>query len=65
MQEWEYCSIGTVGAITTIYYSRSTGTATEQISGNGPADSESKAIAKLGEEGWEMVAPQYFKRPKS
>lgn len=86
-QKWEYCALSKAayaapaarGGLYWISYFQETGLRVVEVQasvteGNGAA--LAKAISKLGEEGWEMVAPGplevnqvgttalYFKRPK-
>jgi hypothetical protein len=85
---WEYCAITHTTTKRSDYSSRSTGVAviryypggTEEVEGAYEGDAFDKAMAKLGEDGWELVAIReriglsdgtgtsagsyYFKRPK-
>ena len=87
VQQWEYCALSKAayagparGGIYWISYFRETGVQVVEVQasvteGNGAA--MGKALSKLGNEGWEMVAPGplevnqvsttalYFKRPKA
>ena len=66
MQQWEYCYVTTDDRQTAmICYYRTTGIEVEKVEDpSGSLAAQGKAIAKLGEEGWEMVDTITFKRPK-
>ena len=76
-QRWDYCAIthyGKVGLeggrtayIATIKYYRGMGAQHEEVEGSNETDALSRAIAKLGDERWEMVnggSSYNFKRSK-
>ena len=66
-KKWEYCSVtstteyrqelsgGRYYSFARISYHRLSGTQQETIEGNSVGEAMSKALAKLGEEGWEMT----------
>lgn len=86
--KWEYCEISGInndydnfsqtwkGGVASISYFTSSGIKEERIVGRNLPEAKAKALAKLGEEGWEMVQQgefngsdrvsgvTYFKRPK-
>ena len=78
MQKWEYCAIGSIGSgfstLSHPHILNFTELGIEEIRINKPESNEvAKNIAKLGEQGWEMVGAGntseghhciYFKRPK-
>ena len=59
--QWEYCAVVKPQGIATpriifwIAYFRGEGVRTESVESTLSGNSQAKAIAKLGEEGWEMV----------
>ncbi len=80
LQKWEYCVIGYSGGedynpvtgnntrfFTAIHFYTNAGIKEEKVEGKNSIDSRVKAIAKLGDEGWEIVTMNdtiHFKRPK-
>lgn len=78
MKPWEYCSVGDGGSVNGqgggiayvayIVYHQSSGSQREEIESKYASDALSKAVAKLGDNGWEMVSQgdsgYHFKRPK-
>ena len=80
LQKWEYCVIGhsdgedynpvtgrNTRFFTIINFYTNGGIKEEKVEGKSTLDSRVKAIAKLGDEGWEIVTMNdtiHFKRPK-